>query len=238
MQITISYPLSFNCLLKSGQNVDFNTFYLEKNITCDIEIPIAEKLGVKPVHIFRYLKKYVGEKIEKGEILALRKGLFTTSKIVSDNQGVIKEIDHHRGIVVISQIQEKTKAVKAFFKGEVLEVKKGSILLKVNKGEKFPVKTSTDNFGGEIFYLKDPSLALSTAHLSGKILFTESVNGYLQSKTEALGATGFVLLTKLPQATDLQFAQIKNIDDFKKILKLNFPYCLITKENSTIYFYQ
>ncbi len=65
MQISISYPSSFKCLLKQGQNVDFNTPYLEKKISVDVSIPIAKKLGVNPTHIFRYLKKLVGEKLTK-----------------------------------------------------------------------------------------------------------------------------------------------------------------------------
>lgn len=238
MQIPIAYPSSFKCLLKNGQEVDFNTPYLEKDISVDIAIPVAKKLGVNPAHIFRYLKKYVGEKIDKGEILALKKGLFTTLKVVSENEGIIKEIDHQHGMVLISTINEKTTTINAFFKGEVVAVKNGKIILKVKKGEKFLIKTSTDNFGGELFYLKDRYLPFSGDQLSEKIVLAESVNDYLQSKIEALGATGFILLTQLPQPSNLHFARIKNIDDFKKILKLDFPYCLITKENSTIYFYQ
>lgn len=238
MQISVFYPSSFKCLLQNGQNVDFDTLYLEQELSTDIAIAVAKKLRIKPNHIFRYLKKFVGEKIHQGEILAEKKGLIGATKVIINQEGIIKEIDHNQGLVIISTPQEKTKSIKAFFKGEVLEIKKGIILIKVKKGESFPIKNAINNFGGETFYFLNKFTDLLNSQLSNKIVISESVSDYFQTKIETLGAKGFVLLNKLPQNTNTNFAQIKNIDDFKKIIKLKFPYCLINKDSSTIYFYQ
>ncbi len=223
--------------MKSGQTVDFNTPYLEKKLSTNVEIPVAKKLGVAPKHIFRYLKKFIGEKISRGEVLAIKKGFLADSKVICDEEGTIKEIDHDKGTVTLSVPQEENDIVNAFFKGEILEIKKDAVLLKVKKGRSFPLKNATDNFGGEIFYLSGEKSSLSESQIKNKIILAENVNSYLQAKIETLGATGFVLLNKLIEASNLHVAQIKNINDFKKISELNFPYCLIDKENSTIYLY-
>jgi hypothetical protein len=238
MQISVTTAPLLKCLLKIGQRVDFNTPYLEKKTATAAQIPVAKKLGISPTHIFRYLKKFVGETIKKGEVLAIKKSLIASTKVVSEQAGVIAEIDHQEGTVTISSIKEKTDSITAFFKGEVLAIKKEEILLQVEKGESFSIKTATWDFGGETFYLPSLSSTLSTSQLANKILVSDTLSSYLQSKVEALGALGFVLLTKPTQPSDFPFAQIKNIDDFKKIKELHFPYCLISKTRSTIYFYQ
>ena len=238
MQIKISYRPSQNCLLKQGQKVDFSTPYLEENTFFDFEIPVAQKLGIACDHIFRYLTRFVGEKINKGEVLAYKKGFFNHKKIISDQDGIIKEINHKKGTVTISSKKEETDIINAYFKGEVLEIKKEEILLKVKKGEKFPLKNSKNNFGGEVFYLEDKNSSLISSQLLNRILVSKEINSYLQLKLETLGILGYVLLKQLPENSELNFAQLKNIDDLKKIFKLNFPYCLVIKESSTIYFYQ
>lgn len=238
MEISVSIPSSLKCLLTIGQDVDFNTPYLEKKTATAIQIPVAKKLGISPTHIFRYLKKFVGETIKKGEVLAIKKGLIASAKIVSEQAGIILQIDHQEGTITVSSVKEKADTIAAFFKGEVLEIKKEEILLRVEKGGSFSIKTATENFGGETFYLPSSSSTLSASQLSNKILISETLSPYLQSKVEALGVLGFVLLTKLTQPSDFPFAQIKNIDDFKKIKGFHFPYCLINKARSIIYFYQ
>jgi len=45
-------------------------------------------------------------------------------------------------------------------------------------------------------------------------------------------------LEKLPEKPDSYFANLKNIDDFKKIKKLNYPYCTVMVQSAKIYFYQ
>lgn len=238
MQIRISYPLSQNCLLKQGQKVDFNTPYLEKKVFFEVEIPVAKKLEISGDHIFRYLKKFIGENISKGEVLACKKGIFRDRKIISDYDGIVKEINHEKGCIIISAKEEKTDTIKAYFKGEVLEIKKGEVLLKVKKGKEFPLKSSKSNFGGEVFYLEEKDFYLVSDQLLNKILVSRQISSYLQIKLETLGITGFVLLKQLPERSQLNFAQLKNIDDIKKIRELNLPYCLVNKENGTIFFYQ
>jgi len=53
-----------------------------------------------------------------------------------------------------------------------------------------------------------------------------------------LGGIGFITLTRLPEQSSKPQAQIKIIEDFKKVLTLKYPYCLVNKKDSKIYFYQ
>ncbi len=236
MVISIEIPEEVKCLLKSGQMVNFDTPFLERKTQIEKDIFLAKEMGIEPDKIFHYLKKFVGENITKGETLAIKKDLLSTRKVTCDYDGVIKEIDHTEGKVILASYSNEKKTLPAFFKGEVLEVKKNSFSLKVTDGLEVEIKKTDNDFGGEVFYLKDN--LLTPAKIGNKILLAQEISSYLQAKAETLGATGFVTLTKLKDHSDLPQAQIKEISDFKKIVEAKYSYCLIIKKNSRIYFYR
>lgn len=235
----ISVPISIfdRCLLKEGQLVDFNAPFLEKKVEEEINIPIAKNLDVPPQKIFHYLKKFVGEPIEKNETIAINKGLFTTKKMVSEYSGLIKEINHSDGSITILNKTEIKNIINSFFKGKVNKIKKNEISIEVDKGEQFPIKNVGCNFGGKTFYLNNSSHFLSE-NVFNSIIVCESITSYLKTKTEALGCQGFLSLSKLTEESGIPSAQFKNINDCKKIIKLEFPYCTIVSISSIIYFYQ
>ena len=235
----ISIPISVfdRCLLKEGQLVDFDTPFLEKKIEEEINISIAKNLDVPPQKIFHYLKKFVGESIEKNETIAINKGIFTTKKIVSKYSGLIKEINHSDGSITISSKTKINNTANAFFKGKVNKIKKNEVSVEVDKGEQFPAKNVNHDFGGKTFYSDNNSDFLSE-NLFNSIVVCDSITSYLKTKAEALGCQGFLSLTKLTEESGIPYAQFKNINDYKKIIKLKFPYCTIVNTFSIIYFYQ
>jgi len=237
MTITYNLPDETVILVKEGFKVDFQTLLLEKKVGKDLEINISKELDIDPKNIFRHLKKLVGEKIDKGSLLAEKKDCFSTKKFFSPESGIVKEIDHNKGILVISTVGKEKNKILSPFKGEIEKVDKYSLQIKINKGEEFPVKNPSSDFGGEVIYF-DPSLTQSALELSKKIILTDHITSYIQVKTEAMGAKGFVTLEKLPEKTDVFTTTIKNLEDFKKIVKLGYPYCTVIAQSAKIYFYQ
>lgn len=235
----ISIPISVfdRCLLGEGQLVDFNTPFLEKKIEEENNISVAKNLNVPPQKIFHYLKKFVGESIEKNEVIAINKGIFTTKKIVSKYSGLIKEINHSDGSITISSKTKIDNTINAFFKGKVNKIKKNEVFVEVNKGEQFPAKNVSRDFGGKTFY-SDNNPNFLSENLFNSIVVCNSITSYLKTKAEALGCQGFLSLTKLTYESEILYAQFKNINDYKKIIKLEFPYCTIINTSSIIYFYQ
>ena len=239
MILTISIPSDGKCLLKPGQIVDFDTDFLENKLNSEITINVSKKLGIASDKIFNYLKKFVGDPIKRGEIIAEKKGLISNLTVESNYTGFIKEINHYDGNVIISSSGgQQTNKIKAFFKGEVVDLNKNQLKIKVGHLQEFNIKLVTDNFGGQTFYLKDATKPIFSLQTSNKIMVIESITAYLKTKAEALGIKGFVTLKTPPQESNLPKAQIKNIEDFKKVLHLNFPYCLVDKQYSKIYFYR
>jgi len=237
MLITIPLSNSDHCLLKEDHDVDFETPFLQKKTEEEVSISIAKNLNVSPQKIFHYLKKFVGESIEKDEILAVNKGIFSTKKIISKYSGLIKEINHADGTIIILSQEGTENTINSYFKGKVDKIKKNEVSIEVGKGEQFPIKTANQNFGGKTFYL-DEKLDLNSENISDSIIVCENITSYYKAKAEALGCRGFVSLSKLTEETTAPYAQLKNINDYKKIVKTKFAYCTILGNSSSIYFYQ
>lgn len=237
MVINIPLLSSNNSLLKEGQNVDFDTPFLQKKIDEEINISIAKNLNVSPQKIFHYLKKFVGETIDKNEIIAINKGLFTTKKIVSKYSGLIKEINHSDGSITILSKTEVENTINSYFKGKVNKISKSELSIEVNKAEDFPAKYVSQNFGGKTFYVDEKS-ELNSENVLNSVIVCEDITPYYQAKAQALGCQGFISVSKSTVDPDTPYAQLKNAIDYKKIIKEKFAYCTVLSNSSSIYFYQ
>lgn len=229
--------VSDHCLLKEDQVVDFETPFLQRKVEEEVNVSIAKSLNVSPQKIFHYLKKFVGESIKKGEIIAENKGVFTNKKIVSKYSGLIKEINHSNGSITILSTTEVENTLNSFFKGKISKIKKNELSVEVEKGEEFPAKNISQSFGGKTFYF-DKNSDFYTENVFNGVVVCENLTSYYRSKAEALGCKGFLSLSKLSDDLETPFAQLKNINDYKKIIKAKFTYCTVVSNSSTIYFYQ
>lgn len=237
MIINIQVGEKSNLLIKEGDKVDFGTPFREKTFQSTITIDLAKKLNIDPGKIFRYLKKLVGEEIKKNELIASKNGLLTSIKLVSEYNGHIKEVDHKTGKIILNIDKTGKLVEKCFFKGKIKSIKDNEIKVEVNKGEEYPLKMTSNSFGGEVLYLKKET-DLQSSNVSKRIIVVDTISDFFQIKAEALGAKGFVTLIKTPDPTELNQAIIKNIDDMKKIIKNNYIYCIIDQKGSKITFYQ
>lgn len=237
MIITYKIPENYFPLVKNDDEIDFQTYIFEKKINQEKEINLAQILNIKPKNIFRTLRKFVGDKIKKNDLIAENKTFFSTIRFLSPDDGLIKEIDHVKGSIIIETESNEKNKILSFIKGKVEKIDKNTIKIKIKNGESFPIKKSTTDFGGEIFYLENNN-DFNFDQINNKIILTEKINSYFQAKIEALGAKGFVILENLPEKTDLPVVMIKNTSDFKKIKKSNHPYCTIISQSDMIYFYQ
>lgn len=240
MIISFELPVKKNLLIKPGQKVNLQTPLVKKSSVAEVKIILADKIGVSPEKIFSYIKKFVGEKIQKGELLAEKKSFFSIKKIFSDYDAVIKEINHQEGYLLLETETVEDDTINTYFQGEIEEIDSGAVKLKVDRFKEFEIKESDSGFGGACFYLHGPSKvgSLTVEGIDGKIVIVESLNTYALAKLDALGALGFVTVQKLPDKIDHPSARIKNEEDLKKIFDLNFPYCLVDQKNSKIYFYK
>ncbi|PIY72589.1 hypothetical protein COY87_00115, partial [Candidatus Roizmanbacteria bacterium CG_4_10_14_0_8_um_filter_33_9] len=177
-----------------------------------------------------------GDKVNKDELMAEKKSLFSLKQYKSEYEGLIKEIDHIEGIVLLEVTQEEQKNC-AYFTGEVVEINKQKLKLKVGKGKVFDVKDISVDFGGPVVFQKENPNILTEEEINKKVYCSRKLLGYEQMKIEALGAVGIISLHSLPEDSSIPFAQISEIKQWDELVSSSFLYCIADKKSSKIYFY-
>lgn len=239
MLLSLKLPNDTKLLVKAGQKLNFDTPFYRSKSEVEFTIAIAGKLDVPPNKIFHYLKRFVGETVEKGSVVAVKKNLLSTKKVISEKAGVIKEVNHHEGVLIISCMEGAESDHMANIKGEVAEIKKNEIKIKIDNGIEFPLKMASGGFGGKVLFVKSGNdHNLTETDVQGKIIIARSLSEFFVIKLEALGASGIVTLLK-PESSNgtLPFAYLKNIDDFEKIAKKTLSCCFVDATCSRIILY-
>lgn len=234
MKITFTIPGDGELKIKTGQTIKINDPLYQQSKTIDKVINLAKKLHIKPDKIFFCLKKMVGDKIDKGDLIAENKSLLLHRLYHSEYSGILKEISHHDGTITIN-IKEganKDDYCHAYFQGEIINIDNREITLKINHQSSFPLKSASQDFGGLVYFVKTQGFEKETVQdIDNKIIITDKLSDYQQSKFEALGAKGFVTVNPLPKPTTLPFALSK------QIIICDFTACIVDKKNNTIFLY-
>lgn len=235
MDVKFYLPDDVYLLIKEKDKVDFNTPFYQKNKEKYISLNIAKSLNIQPKEIFHYLKKLVGEKVEKDEVVAFKDSFFSHKKIKSPQKGQIKEINHHKGEIVLEVEDEEKIIVNSPFKGTVKKIEKDCVLFDLGKSISFPLKNKADlTFGGQVFYFQEEK-NFTSDDLENKIVIAKEINSFFLVKMEALGASAFLTLKSLKEKE--KNLLLKNIADMEKIISHQYSSCTVIKNSDMIYFY-
>jgi hypothetical protein len=239
MILTIPLLYQGKILIKAGQKVDFDVPLYEEKKAEEVKIHLSQRLEISPNKIFDYLKKFVGEQVKKGDLLAVKKSFFEDKKILSEIDGLLKEINHNEGYILIDSAIKKEKTRHCFFKGEVRSVEKNQIKLNVNQLKDYRIKESAgigDDLGGRTFYLKEKQESFTEEEVDGRIIVGAELSSYQTTKLEALGARAFATLHHINHAS-IPSVIFKNIEDSKSAFNNQLPYCIIDGREGKIFFY-
>lgn len=238
MILTIPLPERGKPLIKVGQRIDFNTSLFEEKIHKEVKVYISQKIGVSPKKIFHHLKKLVGDTIQTGDLLAENKSFMAGSRYMSEHTGILKEINHIDGSILI-EVSSTDRAVrKAFFTGEAVKIEDGSVQIKVASANEYEIKNAKDTYGGQALYVKNENDSYDEESVLGHVVVANTISGYHQTKMEALGAAGFATLHVLNEITSTPAVLFKQIKDFESAVKHHLPYCFIDGKTSKIVFYE
>lgn len=218
--------------IKVGEKVDFSTPLYKSKEKSEERIAVAELLSIHPKKIFHHLKKNVGDTVILGDVLAEKKSLFSDKRVTSHIEGIITEIDHIEGIILI-ETQKETFSAKCWFAGYVEEVSKKLVKIKIGKNQVFEAKYVERDFGGMIWFLSEQGD--STPEYPVGIV--ERATEYSVAKLEALGGQGLITTYKFEGATTLPKAEFKLKDSYKETVSKQFSYCFAQAHHSTIILY-
>lgn len=242
MDITLTLPEKIDHSLKVGDSIDFGDKFYSSAVQETVTVNVADKLGVKSETIFRYLTKIIGENVSKGELLASKKGMLTTKKIHAPVSGVIREISHASGSILLSKTEaslaKNGATVRAQFRGKIKETKQNLLVVSVENAKRIELKTVTADGYGQVFYFTDESFYF-TSHereINEKVIVISELKSHIAVKCEALGAQSFLYLaTKMQQ--DIPSAAFATVADYDTIIHLKRNNVIFSKHDKIALFY-
>ena len=237
MKLVVKIPPHKELLVSSEQEVDIDSPFLKVNSPKKTSVPIAQSLGISPKKIFLHLKKFVGDSIKPGDLLAEHKTFLSAKQFLSDVEGIITEIDHQTGSIIIEAVSNDADVLNCFFRGTVGEVSPPDILeLRVNQANEYPIFPIKEYIGGAVSYYT--GVHLSEDEIENRLIIAEEIVPYDQIKYETLGARGFITLHELKKKTDIPAIKMKQIDHFEEIIHNRFPYGILGNDHTTMFFYE
>lgn len=239
MTLTFKLPDSGELLVKTGQKIDFDTSFMKLKAKEEVRIPLAGLLRIKGGDIFNSLKKFVGDSVHKGDLVAETKSFVMKRQYFSEYDGIIKEINHSEGTLIMQVTADEKSDAKSFVRGEIASLVGGELKVKVHKGVEADVSKTTDTFGGETLFLNPKYSSILTADdVEGKVVVAKELQPYEQIKLETLGAKGFVTMKDLPEGCTIPAAKIDMTgEEWKKLTAEPLSCCTVDASDNTIYFY-
>jgi hypothetical protein len=232
MILDISIDPEKKLAVKVGDQVGFTTPLYKSKEKAEERIEVAELLSIHPKKIFHHLKKNVGDSVANGDLLAEKKSFFSDKKVTSHIEGVITEVDHIEGIILI-ETQKETQSELCWFAGHIVEASKKQIQVKIGKHAEYTAKYVEKDFGGIMWLLSEPASG-SPEHPVG---IAEKATEYEVAKLEALGGHGLITTYKYEGSTSLPKAEFKLKESYKEIATKQFSYCFAQALHSKIILY-
>jgi len=239
MKVPVRIPQNSEVLVKSGQTIDFSTPFHTKKEKKKMDIPLASILKFKPEKIFMHLKKVIGDHIKPGDLIAENKAFLSTRQYVSQIDGIIREINHESGMLVVELETGQDSVVNCFFAGEVAALYDDHLELEVKDALKCELIDECSHYtGAPLSYLStEQAVLLAEEDIEDRFIVTAVILPLDHIKIEAFGAKAYITDTKKQIEGKIHQHVVKNSDDFERVFRKKYPYALVGVDGKSIYFY-
>ncbi|PJE62376.1 hypothetical protein COU88_05330 [Candidatus Roizmanbacteria bacterium CG10_big_fil_rev_8_21_14_0_10_39_6] len=199
-----------------------------------VSVDIASELSIPAKDIFKYLIVTLGDVLEEGAIIALKKGLFHTTKLQSPLKAEVRSIDHMQGTITLtrSYMQKDVFLLEGVYEGK----EHGEVLLKVKEGLVSEVDFAVNRtFGGPVSYAyDDPSVGLELC--KDNIVVTEMDSSIEIAKIVSMDPIALVIGTVVYYSPSVPLVKLKPAA-LKEAMKKAYPKCIYFANDKVLYWY-
>jgi len=242
--LPILLPEGFDLKVSAGDKIAAGSILAEGQGGVHEEIiHLASQLKLSPQKAIEALKKNLGDSVNAGDVLAIRKSLLGSQKIISNYSGIIAKIDESSGDLIIRVNGGGTslKTIVAPVDGIIDSCDKQKIVLKTDREAMLAQDGVGEESEGEIVYLPDSDETKLNTDIKGKILLTKAIDKIYLFKTIGLEAAG--IITEEIEGIDFVDLTEKNIkmpvleiseEGFKKMIKYDGKKVYLFGKNKSI----
>lgn len=122
------------------------------------KLNLAQQLSVSTEEVPKHLKKAVGETVFKGELIAIKKGIFGSSQVISPTDGIFQSLDKATGEATFKLVPKDVALTSGVF-GVVQDVdhQKGEVTIKSMMTEVYGVYGTGNEKEGFINVISGPA---------------------------------------------------------------------------------
>lgn len=206
-----------------GDSITNKTILAKSSPNLHIEtIHIAKLLGIPNNKIAQYLRKQIGEKVQSGDILAAKKGLFSSSIVRSPIDGKLVELDLARGILCISKKDEdENESLYSPVSGKITSISKSFIEIESDNLILKSEKAQGPKVQGKLRLIQEENVGIlrSFDDLENSIVLCRDASEAVLAKFSVIGVLGIIMVS-IPIVKDLTWMQI-NEATFEKLMKFD-----------------
>jgi len=236
--ITVQIPSGARILVSEDEKVTDATLLAkideEEEST---PLDLAKILKIKPSSISKYLTRKIGEAIEEGDIVAVKKSVFSQTAVKSPHAGTIYGMDLATGVLVIQTKKSVPKKVISPVSGKIKSIKSNSIEVETEAIVYEGIMGSGNKVRGFLKYISDGRVGVMDgmeADFGGVIAMVGNLTAAAMVKFDVLGVTGIVALNKMDE-TNLPFVQFDR-GVFEKIAKYDGKMAVLDPNFKRVYF--
>jgi hypothetical protein len=217
ISVKVDQKISQGDIIASSEN---------QNTSSDLVIEIAKDLEADPKKISKIVIKNLGDRIEIGDIIAKKGGVFGSSEVRSKVSGTLTKLDEDNGTITIktsqASVQDIAKNIISPVDGEVSVCDNDKVVLKTDKEAILAEASSGETSFGEALYLEkgEPEIHDIEGVVSGKILIAKVIDREVISKAIGLGAVGII-------GQEISDVTLENL----RSKKINTPVLRVSEEN-------
>lgn len=225
MSNTFNLPIqtASKILVEAGDSITNKTLLAKSSPSLLVEtIHLAKLLGISNNKISKYLQKHIGEKVHAGDILASKKGLFSSSVVRSPIDGKLVGSDLARGIICISKKDEdENESLYSPVSGKVISISKSFIEIESDNLILKSEKAQGPQVQGELRLLQEENVGIlqSFDDLENSIVLCRDASEAVLVKFSVIGVLGIIMIS-IPKEEDLTWMQI-NESTFEKLMKFD-----------------
>lgn len=219
--INLPYPPAATIMVAVGDLITPKTVLLKFTQNQDSEtIHIAKLLGVSNHKIVKYLRKKIGEKVSSGEILAEKRGIFSTTLVRSPISGKVGKLDLSRGeIGLIKSINNLETDFSSLVHGKVKSIGNSAIEIEVENTIFQAVKGEGKNIKGKLKYIVKAEVGVqdNLEDIDNSIILCQSASDAALVKFSVLGVKG-IIVTRIKKEMALPWVLVDE-ENFEKLGK-------------------
>ena len=234
--VNVQIPTEAEILVKEGDTVDMKTpVAILKESIAPANIEIARLLKVHPQKMSQYLKTKIGDKIQRGDVLAEKRSFFSSYAVRSPDEGVVGEIDLSIGTLALSSINTKNKKIYATTPGRVKKISEREITLECEAKEFVGEDGNGERTWGKLHYIKGERTGVLDipTDIEGSVVLVYDSTYAALAKMDAMGVRAVVTTQNIKESI-LPYLVV-NKNTFTKVEENSGREAIIDPKNKKIY---